>query len=316
MPVGSNHWKLGLFVVVVVSVTLSVALLLGLRTWSGKTTKFVSYFDESVQGLALGSSVKYRGVTVGRVVDIDIASDLRHVQVTGELSAELAGELNLAALDAPQSVTAQPDLRAQLAQTGITGVRFISIDFFDPETTPRPHIPFEPLPNHIPTAPSMMKNLEDSMVQAVDRLPQIADDAALTMQRIRSVAEQVESGNLPKHANETLDQAERALSALTSQLNSINAAALSESTARSLTMLSRLLERSDALLSRIEGENGLLTNAERGIIAISEVAKDARMVGPELELTLREVRGASRSIKRLADSLERDPDMLLKGRSR
>ena len=41
----------------------------------------------------------------------------------------------------------------------------------------------------------------------------------------------------------------------------------------------------------------------------------ARTLGPELELTLREIRGAARSIKRLADALERDPDMLLKGRA-
>jgi hypothetical protein len=45
------------------------------------------------------------------------------------------------------------------------------------------------------------------------------------------------------------------------------------------------------------------------------VARGARSLGPELELTLREVRGAAHSIKRLADDLDRDPDMLLKGRA-
>jgi len=34
-----------------------------------------------------------------------------------------------------------------------------------------------------------------------------------------------------------------------------------------------------------------------------------------LEATLHDVRGAARSIQRFVDALERDPDMLLKGRA-
>jgi hypothetical protein len=48
---------------------------------------------------------------------------------------------------------------------------------------------------------------------------------------------------------------------------------------------------------------------------MNEVARGAQTVGPELELTMREVRGAARSIRRFVDALERDPDMLLKGRA-
>ena len=86
MAVGTNRWKLGLFVLVGFGVALAALLLLGARSWGKKTVEVVSYFDESVQGLELGTSVKFRGVTVGRVASIDIARDLRHVQVTSELS--------------------------------------------------------------------------------------------------------------------------------------------------------------------------------------------------------------------------------------
>jgi hypothetical protein len=45
------------------------------------------------------------------------------------------------------------------------------------------------------------------------------------------------------------------------------------------------------------------------------MARGSGTLGPELELTLRDVRGAARSIRRFTDALERDPDMLLKGRA-
>lgn len=316
MAIGTNHWKLGLFVIVALGVAVAAAMLLGLGLWNRKTIAFVSYFDESVQGLELGSPVKYRGVTVGRVAAIEIAEDLRHVEVTSELSVERIGSLNLVNIESKGDLIVHPDMRVQLAQTGITGVKFILIDFFDAESNPVVPLPFEPPPNYVPTVPSMMKNLEDSILRAADRVPEITQDAARAMAQVRLVAEQIEAARLPEHANKTLGEADRALVELATQLEGMNAQAISEGALASLEEFNVLLARSNALMERLDGEEGLIRVSERGAAAIGEVARGARTVGPELELTLREVRGAARSIKRLADTLERDPDMLLKGRAR
>jgi hypothetical protein len=58
-----------------------------------------------------------------------------------------------------------------------------------------------------------------------------------------------------------------------------------------------------------------MMSAQRTVDSLGEVARGAHSLGPELELTLRDVRGAARSIRRFADALEQDPDMLLKGRA-
>jgi ABC-type transporter Mla subunit MlaD len=316
VAVATNRWKLGLFVIVGFAVAFAALVLFGAHSFSKKTVEFVSFFDESVQGLEVGSPVKFRGVTVGRVSAIDIAENLRHVQVTSELSVEQVGRLNLGARAKGRGgILMHPDMRVQLAQAGITGVKFILIDFFDSKSNPVVPLPFKPPPNYIPTAASTMKNLEDSVVKTANRLPEIADDAALAMQQIRSVAEQLEQGRLPERAGETLAQANATLADLSRQLNAMNAGQLSADASKNLQEFNAILVRTNALLARLDGEHGLFHNAERSADAIGDVARGARSLGPELELTLREVRGAARSIKRLADALERDPDMLLKGKA-
>jgi phospholipid/cholesterol/gamma-HCH transport system substrate-binding protein len=314
MAVGTNRWKLGLFVLAGFAVAVAALLLLGARALGQKTVEFVSFFDESVQGLEIGSPVKFRGVTVGRVAQIDIAENLRHVQVTSALSVEQVGKLRLAVKENGSKL--HPDMRVQLAQTGITGVKFLLIDFFDSKSNPVIPLPFTPPANYIPTASSTMKNLEDSVTRTANRFPEIADDAAKAVAQVRLVAEQIQAGRLPERGVETLTHANEALSELNAQLKAVNAAALSSQAEKNLQELNGVLVRTNALLARLEGEQGLFQSAGRSADAIGEVARNARTLGPELELTLREIRGAARSIKRLADDLDREPDMLIKGRAK
>lgn len=313
MAVGTNRWKLGLFVLSGLAIAILSLLVLGAKALNRDTVEFVSFFDESVQGLEVGSPVKFRGVTVGRVAKVDIAQNLRHVQVTSELSVEQVGKLRLSVTD--KATRLHPDMRVQLAQTGITGVKFLLIDFFDSASNPVVPLPFKAPPNYIPTASSTMKNLEDSLTRTANRFPEIADDAARAVAEVRAVAEQIQAGKLPERGVETLNHANATLTELTAQLKALDTAELSTQAAKNLQEFNGVLVRTNALLARLESEDGLFRNAERSADAIGEVARNARGLGPETELTLREIRGAARSVKRLADALERDPDMLLKGRA-
>ena len=77
MAVGTNRWKLGLFVLLGMGLALAAIVLLGARNFNEKTVTYLTFFDESVQGLDAGSPVKFRGVTIGRVATIDVAPDHR-----------------------------------------------------------------------------------------------------------------------------------------------------------------------------------------------------------------------------------------------
>ena len=63
----TNHWKLGLFVVVGFCAAVATAVFFGAQSLRNETVRYKTYFDESVQGLEVGSFVKFRGVTIGTV---------------------------------------------------------------------------------------------------------------------------------------------------------------------------------------------------------------------------------------------------------
>ncbi len=314
MATGTNHWKLGLFVLAGIAVALVSLVALGARNWNQASVSYKSYFDESVQGLEPGSPVKFRGVTIGRVSAIDIAPDQRHVEVTSELTLAQLGRLNLGTND-ERPLTIHPDLRVQLAQSGITGVKFVLIDYFDGARTPPPALPFNPAESYIPAAPSTLKNIESSVVKTADRFPEIAADLAETINKLNGLMDDVEREEIPVRASETLAQTGLAVQELRAQLRALDAGALAAAAQKTLGSFDATLGRVNRLLDRVEREDGVLANAERAMASLDDMARGGHTIGPEIEATLREVRSAARSLRRFADTLERDPDMLLKGRA-
>ena len=310
MAVGTNRWKLGLFVVLGCAAGIVAIVIFGARSWNDKTVTYVSYFDESIQGLELGSPVKFRGMTIGQVGGIDVAPDQRHIRVDSEILVEHAERLGLAG--GKPSNGAAFNLRVQLAQTGITGVKFILLDYFAP--VPAPRLGFGTPDNTIATMPSTMKNLEDSMLRATDRFPEIAAALLATVEKVNGMLENVEKQGLVTRAGSALGEVSAAMVELRTQLKGLDAPGLATQTREDLVELKRTLETANRLLARLENENGVLHSTERAANSMNEVARGARAVGPEVELTLREVRGAAKSLRRFLDTLERDPDMLLKGR--
>src|SRR5688500_18915258 len=132
MSAPTNHWKLGLFVLVGALLAVVTVVYLGAQSLKKETVSYRSYFDEAVTGLELGSPVRYRGVTIGNVSNIDIAADRRHVEVTYDLGVSVLGRLGLAAGQGQQTtISVPPDLRVQLGSQGITGVKYVLVDFFN-----------------------------------------------------------------------------------------------------------------------------------------------------------------------------------------
>ena len=172
----ANYWKIGLFVASGFLAIVGTLFYLGAQRLSRDKIEFTTYFDESVQGLDLGAPVKMRGVTIGTVSGITIAPDHRLVQVTSECYVDSMVRLNLGSEEELKNYEAPvpPDLRVQLATTGITGVKFLLVDFFTDPDDPPP-LEFDTPPGYLPSAPSTLKSLEDGFYTMANALPQTLD---------------------------------------------------------------------------------------------------------------------------------------------
>lgn len=319
MSTPTNHWKLGLFVVIGVGMAIGSFFFFGARAFSTETVSYKTFFNESVQGLEVGSPVKFRGVTIGSVDNIDIAPDRRHVEVTYKLRVKVIDALGLAVekrLGQKRRLFIPPDLRAQLAATGITGVKFIQMDFFDEKTNPPIELPFALPENHIPAVGSVMKNLEDSVVRVVDGFPEAMRQVLVVLDRISTILTDIEGQHLPEQVSHTLKLLNAALASVDTALVELAPGALSKEARVALGNINTAVVSLNAVLAQVGGERGLAASLQQTSDSLGAMSQNAREVGPAIEGVSRDVQSAARAVQRLADALELDPDMLIKGRGK
>jgi paraquat-inducible protein B len=317
MSAPTNHWKLGLFVVVGTVMTVAAAAFFGTRNLRKETVSYHSYFDESVTGLESGSPVKFRGVTIGNVSAIDVAPDRRHVAITYELGVSVLGQLGLAKGGQGQhtKLSVPPDLRAQLGSMGVTGVKYILIDFFDVRGNPAPKLPFPVSGNYIPAASSMMKNIEDSVVRAVDEFPKLANEMGQVLERLNHMLAEVDEKKLPDKVVALIAKVDKTVELAQTKMGQVKAEELSNEAQAAMVNLNLTMTKMQTIMERVDGDRGVLASVQRASDSFGDVAGTARGFGPELGETMRDMREAANAIRQLADALELDSDMLIKGRA-
>jgi ABC-type transporter Mla subunit MlaD len=316
MSAPTNQWKLGAFVVGAVVVGLGAAVVLTAQTMQVATVTYTSYFDEAVTGLEVGSPVRYRGVKIGNVAAIDVAPDQRHVEIVYSLGVKVLGRLKLAGTTRGKEtrILMPPDLRVQLASTGLTGTKFLQIDFFDTGGVLPPALPFPVPENYIPAIPSTMKNLEESVVRAVNMIPDIARDVGRVVARVSAILDEVDHRGLPNKAAATLSNANQLLATLQNKLDQLQVDEISRDASATLKGASAALAKIKKVLDRLDGNDGFLASMQRTSDSLGDVA--GPRLGATLDETGRDLREAAVAVRQLVEALDRDPDMLLKGKTK
>jgi phospholipid/cholesterol/gamma-HCH transport system substrate-binding protein len=150
---------IGLFVILGIVMGVVAIIWVGATSYFQKGATYVSYFDESVQGLQLNSAVKFRGVDVGLVESIRVAPDNRNIGVVMKIN--MKDEL-------------QKNAVAQLKSAGITGIMFVELDLRKPdEANLAPKIDFPSEYPIIPSRPSEMQRLVAGANEIVQKFTQI-----------------------------------------------------------------------------------------------------------------------------------------------
>jgi ABC-type transporter Mla subunit MlaD len=304
----ARHFRLGLLALAALAALVLVGLALGLRGLGVTTVDYRTYFDESVQGLDIGAPVKYRGVRIGNVSSIAVAPDRKHVAVGLALLAGDAERLGLA--------DTNPALRTQLSSQGLTGVKFVEIDFTDPVANPPPALPFPPGPRYVPARTSTIKSLEESLQGVGARLPDLVDRAVSTLSKLESLLDDLRDQGVPRRIADATAGVGAAVADIRRLAQHLDRAQLGERAAEALGRIDTAAARLTAALDQVTGEHGLIARARRAVDSFAGVGAGASSSTAELERVLREIGDAALAFRQLVEDIDRDPDMLIKGRAR
>jgi phospholipid/cholesterol/gamma-HCH transport system substrate-binding protein len=154
-----TKFTVGIFLASGITIGVISVILLGMSRFLEKGNYYVTYFNESVQGLDADSPVKYRGVPVGRVESIAVAPDSKLIKVVLKIES---------------GQTLDRDLVAQLKAVGITGAMFVELDRRKPGAPD--HSPPLSFPSEYPIVASEPSDIRqifqglDEIVNKVNRL--------------------------------------------------------------------------------------------------------------------------------------------------
>lgn len=263
----TSKFMIGLFVIIGVSIGLIAIVWLGAYKYFEKGGTYATYFDESVQGLQTDSTVKYRGVEVGRVEKIRVAPD--NALIEAVMKINLRGEL-------------QRDYVAQLKAAGITGIVFIELDRKGPgEQDLSPKLSFASEYPIIASKPSEIKQILSGVQGVLENLKKIdakgiSEGIVSAVANLNSVITKVDNALAEKRLDEIIVEAKNTL------VNVQNLAA------------------------NIEGEIHALNLAKTGAHLESATAKIEKIVNSgEIEAALKEAKETIGKLNQWVDRLDK-----------
>ena len=315
-----QNLRIGIFTVSGLLLLLAGLFYLGLSDLFAAKMKVFTYFSESVQGLNVGSSVKYRGVPVGTVSKLSIDMDSKKVLVTMEIEPEhfhsTRQKLNTGnVFERLIRKEVENGLRCRLEFAGITGMKFIELDYFAP---PNPqtkriteHYVLVADAEYIPSVPSTIKDLTAALSGALDRLSRIRfEDIAGEMERSLSKLSELLSdpaiSSAINHIKEAAEHLESGSSTILRVLDENRLNRILNSLEKDLDVLNNLGEQ----LTRATLEMKLPETTASFRRSMSDLQEGRN----DFDDTLSKLNQTLESIKILADYLSTDPSAIIKGK--
>lgn len=310
----ANPAIVGLFVLGAIVLAVVGVLVFGSGKLFRNTVEAVMYFPGSVDGLNVGAPVKFKGVDIGSVTNIQL------VLRAGKQGPEARIPVYVV-LDPSKIVTTDKSikfpnpeareelinrgLRAQLqSQSLLTGLLFIQLDFF-PDTEVR-FVAKQPSdPPEIPTIPTTLEEASTQAREIINDLREI-DFKGMVEEANRALSGISKLANDPA-LHSALDQLPGTMKNLTSAVDSANA------------LLRRVEHQVDPLSNELHttlvGAQRAMTTVEKTATTATTLIEPGSPLDHDLRESLRAIGAAADSLRLLADSLERNPAALLYGRS-
>jgi len=301
----ASPFTIGVFVVTAVALAVVGVTVFGSGRFFRRTETCVIYFKRSVNGLRVGAPVKVKGVEIGAVNRILLRlgslalqpEDVR-IPVIVEIDRDrMAAESE----GGGPSMTVQEaialGLRAQLvSESLVTGLLYIELDFHPGTEATLVNDPSVKYPE-IPTLPTALERVQVQASEIIANLSE-TDFRGLVeslRQAVDGVKDLVASPKLHA-AVDGLEGTEQSLNAAIADIRRLTGTVQGE--------IGPLGQRLNATADK----------AETALDGVRVLVEPGSPVTYQLGHTLEEVAAAARSVHTLADALERDPSMLVRGR--
>jgi paraquat-inducible protein B len=313
-----------------------IATIAGLTVWIGadvfrqRGQVFETYFSESVQGLDPGAAVRFRGVQLGRVTEVQLAfvdyrDALRAMPMEDARARLVVVRFDVAPgrLDAERQGRVQDavgsGLRVRMASQGVTGVSYLELDFVDPRRYPVPSLPWTPRSPFVPSVPSTLTQFQSGaealLAQLRDAdLPGLLREATAALSAIR---EQLTAGEgyaalvAASDAMRSLDATLRAVSpAATGALAEAQAAAAAVRGLAQGPVVAEAQAAATSLRAGLARLPATLGAAEAAARRLDALGADATRDLPPL---LRDLRIAADNLRAVTEQLRQYPSQLLLG---
>jgi paraquat-inducible protein B len=321
----ANPALIGAFVLGAFTLGVVATLLLSGGEWFREHQQQILYFEGAAQGLQVGAPVVFLGVKVGTVKQIQLGLDEDSrkflVPVTIEIVPSAVLSRSGEQVDLRDAKTLQQlverGLRARLRmQSLLTGLLYIELDFHPDK--PARYFAIDPTLHEIPT----IKTTMDELSLKLEGFPmeKFLDDIAAISTSIRKLLAADETAELPQRLNRTLHNLESLaakldagsdplLRDLQSDLAALNRALAAVTSAAN--QVAALTTPESPLFSNLTRAGDELAGAARAVRALSEEGSPTLA---HLETALQEISRAARALRLLAETLDQQPEALLRGK--
>jgi phospholipid/cholesterol/gamma-HCH transport system substrate-binding protein len=307
-----SYFKIGLFVISAFVIGVIGVVVLGVGTVLEKKALVESYIDESVQGLDVGSPVKFRGVPVGRVEQISLTS-AEYATRRQYVLVRISIETNM--FQFPVNDPASPELkrelergfRIRLAPQGLTGVAYLEADYLDPERNPPLEIDWQPRYPYIPSTRSRITQLSE----AVERILQNIGDINISRlsesveKSLAAMTKLAETANFEKIG----DQTDALLTEVRATNRQLSALVNSPELKSGIVDASAAAGRARQLIERAEKPlDQMLTDLPKATASLNRMMTRLDSVTNDLPETSGQLRQTLQRVNRLIATQQRELD--------
>lgn len=322
----------GGFLVGSLLLVLAVLFFLGGRDLFTNKIPVCTYFVESVQGLSRGSAVKFKGAPIGTVSDVRIIFP-NYVLVEMEIdTSRFAGDGGGVNKTMLKREVRQNGLNCRLEYVGITGLKFIDLDYHDTGKdkdnqglTP-PEFVSRSGALYIPSVKSSFTDISTSVAGAIDKINQIniremGDDISNILHELRALISDPTLLSTIRHINEVAANLEETSGMLGRVIDEERVENLVNNLEETIGNLRTLMQRVDetAANANIPESTEAFRSAARHVsesaTAFRRASEAVVYSRQELGSTLLKLNQTIDSLRLLIDCLERDPGSLLRGKA-